>query len=156
MADYDVQRTLWTNPAAAEGMWNAAQRCWELSSSTFAVVQERTSAYQRRLEDTAGRIDEVQAQIDQLPIDSPERPALEAEKARLQLELAAYQEKKNNLSGLSGVGLMWKGNVDKRDVLAILENCLVRRTLMHDAPKQIRRDPAYGTVSGAIPVLSAS
>lgn len=52
--------------------------------------------------------------------------------------------------------MMWKGNVDKRDVLAILENCLVRLTLMHDAPKQIRRDPARGTVSGAIPVLSAS
>lgn len=98
----------------------------------------------------------MQQQLDELPIDSPERPALEAEKARLQLELASYQDKKDNLSGLSAIDMMWKGNVDKRDVLAILENSVVRQMVMHDAPKSIRRDPGYRTISGDIPVLSTS
>ena len=52
--------------------------------------------------------------------------------------------------------MMWKGNVDKRDVLAILENSVVRQMVMHDAPKSIRRDPGYRTISGYIPVLSTS
>lgn len=52
--------------------------------------------------------------------------------------------------------MMWKGNVDKRDVLAILESSVVRQMVMHDAPKSIRRDPNYRTISGDIPVLSTS
>lgn len=52
--------------------------------------------------------------------------------------------------------MMWKGNVDKRDVLAILENSVVHQMVMHDAPRNIRRDPGYRTISGDIPVLSTS
>lgn len=32
MADYDIQRTLWTDPATNVGMFNQAARCWELSA----------------------------------------------------------------------------------------------------------------------------
>lgn len=51
---------------------------------------------------------------------------LEAKKAQLLLERDAYVARKDNLTGLSAVDMMWKGNVDKRDVLAILENSVVR------------------------------
>lgn len=52
--------------------------------------------------------------------------------------------------------MMWTGNVNKRDVLAILENSVVHEMVMHNAPKSIRRDPDYRTISGDIPVLSIS
>lgn len=62
--------------------------------------------------------------------------------------MVLFQHKEENLSGLSATDFLWKGNADKRDVLAILENSVVRKALMHDDPKEIRRDPNYGVVSG--------
>ncbi len=153
MADYDIQRTLWTDPATNVGMFNSASRCWELSADTSAVVEQRIGRYTSRIEDVSGKIDEVQQRIDQLPIDSPERPALLFLKEQLQRERTALLKKKNNLSAAD---YMWKGWVDKRDVVALLENSVVRIALMYNNPQNIRRDPQYNTTSGQIPLLSAN
>ena len=138
MTNYDIQRTLWTDPATNVGMFNSASRCWELSAETSAVVERRIEHYATRIEDVSGKIDETQQLIDQLPIDAPERQALVLLKENLQREKTALLKKKNNLSAAD---YMWKGWVDKRDVIALLENSVVRTALMYDNPKNIRRDP---------------
>lgn len=155
MADYNVQNTLWTDPATAVGLWTPAKRCWELSAETSALISQRVAAYTHQIEDIAGEIDQVQQRIDELPIDSPERPVLEAEKARLQEEMEKVQGKKGNLSAATIDNCMWKGFIDKRDVVSILENSVLRAVLMYNNPKGIRRDQ-YNTLSGFVPILSAN
>lgn len=64
--------------------------------------------------------------------------------------------KKDNIPEDGSENFLWKGHVDKRDVLAILENSVARLMVMRNNPKYIRRDPNYGVLSGKIPVLSAT
>lgn len=59
MADYDIERTLWTNPCANWGMWNAAQRCWETSAAQQSAANAHRSFYQSQLERVRGEIDTV-------------------------------------------------------------------------------------------------